>query len=95
REKRIEAGETVEDDEIEQTLASEFQGDEEEGDAAQDEEDAETAKGRIGEMIEQQANDAKDKIEGVKKVIQQEYIPFVHVNASDKPRFVRNRIMKK
>ncbi|CAF5149721.1 unnamed protein product, partial [Rotaria magnacalcarata] len=29
------------------------------------------------------------------KVIQQEYIPFVHVNASDKPRFVRNRIMKK
>ncbi|CAF4846432.1 unnamed protein product, partial [Rotaria magnacalcarata] len=46
-------------------------------------------------MIEQQANDAKDKIEGVKKVIQQEYIPFVHVNASDKPRFVRNRIMKK
>ncbi|CAF2637524.1 unnamed protein product, partial [Rotaria sp. Silwood2] len=95
REKRIEAGETVEDDEIEQTLASEFQTEEEEGDVIQDEEDANTAKGRIGEMIEQQANDAKDKIDGVKKVFQQEYVPFAIVNASDKSRYVKNRISKK
>ncbi|CAF1405575.1 unnamed protein product [Rotaria sordida] len=95
RDKRIEAGETVEEDEIEQILASEFQIDEEEGDIIQDEEDADTAKGRIGEMIEQQANDAKEKIEGVKKVFQQEYVPFAIVNASDKPRYVKNRISKK
>ncbi|CAF4826662.1 unnamed protein product, partial [Rotaria sp. Silwood1] len=95
REKRIEAGETVEDDEIENTLASEFQIEEEEGDITQEDEDADTAKGRIGEMIEQQVNDAKEKVEGVKKVFQQEYVPFVIVNASDKPRYVRNRISKK
>jgi hypothetical protein len=59
-------GETVEDDEIEQALASEFQLDDEEADAVQDEEDADTARGRITEQIEQQVNEAKEKLENIK-----------------------------
>ncbi len=43
-----------------------IQLEEDEDDVAQDEEDADTARGRITEMIEQQVNDAKDRIEGVK-----------------------------
>ncbi|CAF2709566.1 unnamed protein product [Rotaria sp. Silwood2] len=92
---QIQSDETVQNDEIENTLASEFQTEEEEGEATQQEEDADTAKGHIDEMIEQQVNDAKEKAEGVKKVFQQEYVPFSVVKASDKPRYVRNCISKK
>jgi hypothetical protein len=42
-----------------------LQLDEEEGDVPQ-EEHPDMAKGRISEMIEQQSNDVKEKIEGVK-----------------------------
>ncbi|CAF1144837.1 unnamed protein product [Adineta ricciae] len=95
RDKRIEAGEIVEDDEIEQTLADEFPPDEEDLDAGEDEEDANAARGRLTEAIEQQFNDAKDRIEGVKKTFQEEFVPYAAIRASDKPRYVRNRITKK
>ncbi|CAF3709748.1 unnamed protein product [Adineta steineri] len=94
REKRIEAGETVEDDEIEQTLTEEFQGEEDDVEA-EEEEDIITAKGRITEMIEQQITDVKEKIEGVKKNFQEEFVPYATINAADKPRYVKNRIIKK
>ena len=46
-------------------------------------------------MIEQQVNDTKDKIENVKKVFQEENVPYATINASDKPRYVKNRLTKK
>ncbi|UJR31514.1 hypothetical protein I4U23_019003 [Adineta vaga] len=95
REKRIEAGEMVEDDEIEQTLADEFPPDEEDLDAGEDEEDTDAARGRLTEAIEQQFNDAKDRIEGVKKTFQEEFVPYAIIRASDKPRYVKNRIHNK
>ncbi len=48
------------------TFISILQIEEEDDDAVQDEEDANTAKDRITELIEQQVNEAKDKLEAVK-----------------------------
>ncbi|CAF0983872.1 unnamed protein product, partial [Didymodactylos carnosus] len=93
RQQKIEQGDQPEDDEIEQTLASEFPPDEEEEETEQEDEQA--AEGRIGEIIEQQMTDVKDKLEGVKRIFQEEFVSTYQIDASGKPRYVKNRIAKK